>query len=98
MDEPFAGVDAATEKAIINLLRSMTEQKKTVIVVHHDLQSVPQYFDYVIMLNTRLVACGPTETVFTQENLTGTYGGKLTLLTDVGELIKREGFPNREAK
>jgi manganese/zinc/iron transport system ATP- binding protein len=98
MDEPFAGVDAATEKAIINLLRSMTEQKKTVIVVHHDLQSVPQYFDYVIMLNTRLVAYGPTETVFTQENLTGTYGGKLTLLTDVGELIKREGFPNREGK
>ena len=50
------------------------------------------------MLNTRLVAYGPTESVFTQENLTGTYGGKLTLLTDVGELIKREAFPNREAK
>lgn len=98
MDEPFAGVDAATEKAIINLLRSMTEQKKTVIVVHHDLQSVPQYFDYVIMLNTRLVAYGPTETVFTQDNLTATYGGKLTLLADVGDLIKREAFPNREAK
>jgi manganese/zinc/iron transport system ATP- binding protein len=98
MDEPFAGVDAATEKAIINLLRSMTEQKKTVIVVHHDLQSVPQYFDYVIMLNTRLVAYGRTESVFTQENLTGTYGGKLTLLTDVGDLIRREGFPNREAR
>ncbi|HEY0654251.1 MAG TPA: metal ABC transporter ATP-binding protein [Chryseosolibacter sp.] len=98
MDEPFAGVDAATEKAIINLLRSMTDQKKTVIVVHHDLQSVPQYFDYVIMLNTRLVAYGPTETVFTQDNLTATYGGKLTLLTDVGDLIKREGFPNREAR
>jgi manganese/zinc/iron transport system ATP- binding protein len=98
MDEPFAGVDAATEKAIISLLRSMTEQKKTVIVVHHDLQSVPQYFDYVIMLNTRLVTYGPTETVFTQDNLTSTYGGKLTLLTDVGELIKREGFPNREKK
>lgn len=98
MDEPFAGVDAATEKAIINLLRSMTEQKKTVIVVHHDLQSVPQYFDYVIMLNTRLVAYGPTESVFTQDNLTSTYGGKLTLLADVGDLIKREAFPNREAK
>lgn len=98
MDEPFAGVDAATEKAIINLLRSMTEQKKTVIVVHHDLQSVPQYFDYVIMLNTRLVAYGPTESVFTQDNLTATYGGKLTLLADVGDLIKREAFPNREAK
>lgn len=96
MDEPFAGVDAATEKAIINLLRTMTEAKKTVVVVHHDLQSVPQYFDWVIMLNTRLVAYGPTETVFNQENLHETYGGKLTLLADVADLIKRESFPNRE--
>lgn len=98
MDEPFAGVDAATEKAIIGLLRSMTDAKKTVIVVHHDLQSVPQYFDWVIMLNTRLVAHGPTEDVFTQDNLQATYGGKLTLLADVADLIRREGFPNREAK
>src|SRR5688572_12542982 len=96
MDEPFAGVDSATEKAIIELLRNMTEAKKTVIVVHHDLQSVTQYFDWVIMLNTRLVACGPTQTTFTQHNLQETYGGKLTLLSDVGELIRREGFPNRE--
>jgi manganese/zinc/iron transport system ATP- binding protein len=98
MDEPFAGVDAATESAIINLLRTMTESKKTVIVVHHDLQSVPQYFDWIIMLNTRLVAYGPTATTFNQENLQQTYGGKLTLLADVADLIRREGFPNREAK
>ncbi len=98
MDEPFAGVDAATEKAIINLLRTMTEAKKTVIVVHHDLQSVPQYFDWVIMLNTRLVAYGPTNTTFNQHNLQETYGGKLTLLADVADLIRRENFPNREAK
>jgi manganese/zinc/iron transport system ATP- binding protein len=98
MDEPFAGVDSATEKAIIDLLRSMTEAKKTVIVVHHDLASVPQYFDWVIMLNTRLVAFGPTDTTFTQQNLQETYGGKLTLLSDVGDLIRRENFPNREAK
>ena len=96
MDEPFAGVDAATEKAIINLLRTMTEAKKTVIVVHHDLQSVTQYFDWLLMLNTRLIACGPTSTVFTQQNLQETYGGKLTLLSDVGDLIRRENFPNRE--
>lgn len=96
MDEPFAGVDAATEKAIINLLRQMTAAKKTVVVVHHDLQSVANYFDWLIMLNTRLVACGPTEEVFNQRNLQETYGGKLTLLTDVGELIRRESFPNRE--
>lgn len=98
MDEPFAGVDAATEKAIISLLRTMTEAKKTVVVVHHDLQSVPQYFDWIIMLNTRLVACGPTVTTFNQDNLQETYGGKLTLLADVGDLIRRENFPNREAK
>jgi manganese/zinc/iron transport system ATP- binding protein len=98
MDEPFAGVDAATEKAIINLLRTMTEAKKTVVVVHHDLQSVPQYFDWLVMLNTRLVAYGPTEKVFNHENLQETYGGKLTLLADVADLIRREAFPSREAK
>src|SRR5688572_25372876 len=91
MDEPFAGVDAATETAIINLLRTMTEAKKTVIVVHHDLQSVPQYFDWIVMLNTRLVAYGPTDKIFNQHNLQETYGGKLTLLADVADLIRREG-------
>lgn len=98
MDEPFAGVDAATEKTIIGLLRTMTESGKTVIVVHHDLHSVSQYFDWVIMLNTRLVAFGPTNTTFTQKNLHETYGGKLTILSDVGDLIQKESFPNREAK
>lgn len=96
MDEPFAGVDAATEEAIIELMRSMTSAGKTVIVVHHDLQSVTNYFDWVILLNTRLVGYGPTETTFTQEKLQELYGGKLTLLNDVAELIKREAFPNRE--
>jgi manganese/zinc/iron transport system ATP- binding protein len=96
MDEPFAGVDAATEKAIVTLLREMTDQNKTVIVVHHDLQSVSQYFDWVVMLNTRLVASGPTETTFTSENLESTYGGKLTLLTDVADLMRRESYPSRE--
>jgi manganese/zinc/iron transport system ATP- binding protein len=96
MDEPFAGVDAATEKAIIQLLQSMTSSGGTVMVVHHDLQTVSQYFDWVILLNTRLVAYGPVETAFTSENLRETYGGKLTLLTDVGELLRKEHFPNRE--
>lgn len=98
MDEPFSGVDAATEKTIINLLRNMTHHGKTVMVVHHDLHSVSQYFDWVIMLNTRLVAFGPTETTFTQKNLHETYGGKLTILSDVADLIRRERFPSREAK
>ena len=96
MDEPFAGVDAASEKTIIELLRQMAQNNKTVVVVHHDLQSVPQYFDWVIMLNTRLVACGPTKSVFTQENLQETYGGKLTLMADVANLLHKENFPSRE--
>ncbi len=98
MDEPFAGVDAATEKAIIQLLQNMTAANKTVIVVHHDLQSVTSYFDWVILLNTRLIANGPTASTFTQQHLQETYGGKLTLLSDVGDLIRRENFPNREEK
>jgi manganese/zinc/iron transport system ATP- binding protein len=98
MDEPFAGVDAATEKAIIILLREMVNANKTVIVVHHDLQSVSQYFDWVVLLNTRLVASGPTTQAFTKENLNETYGGKLTLMDDVADLIRREDFPNREEK
>jgi manganese/zinc/iron transport system ATP- binding protein len=96
MDEPFSGVDAATEKAIVTLLQSMTSQNKTVIVVHHDLQSVKQYFDWIIMLNTRLVASGSAATTFNAENLEATYGGKLTLMADVADLIRRENYPSRE--
>ncbi len=96
MDEPFAGVDAATEKAIIQILKELTEQGKTIVVVHHDLQSVTSYFDWLIMLNLRLVACGPTEEVFTPEMLEETYGGKLTLLTEVGQLMKAGQFKARE--
>jgi manganese/zinc/iron transport system ATP- binding protein len=98
MDEPFAGVDAATEKTIINLLREMAKQGKTVIVVHHDLQSVTEYFDWVILLNMRLVASGKTENVFNTELLQETYGGKLTMLSDVGNLLRQERFPSRETK
>lgn len=98
MDEPFAGVDIATETAIIELLRTMREQGKTVIVVHHDLQSANEYFDWVVLLNMRLVASGPTEHILTQELLEQTYGGKLTVLTKVGELLRKQEFPSREAK
>lgn len=96
MDEPFAGVDAATEKAIVELLRDMSAQNKTVIVVHHDLQSVARYFDWIILLNMRLIASGPIENTFTPELLQETYGGKLTLLTEISELIQKNRFPNRE--
>ena len=82
MDEPFAGVDVATERAIIALLKELKKSGKTCVVVHHDLQTVPSYFDHVILLNMRVVDVGPTEVVFTEENLKKTYGGKLTLLSE----------------
>ena len=85
MDEPFAGVDAATERAIVDILRQLRESGKTVIAVHHDLQTVHEYFDEVVLLNMRLIAAGPTADVFTPDNLRKTYGGKLALLDQLGE-------------
>lgn len=90
MDEPFAAVDAATEKAIIKVLQDLSEQGKTVIVIHHDLQTVSEYFDHVILLNMRVVAAGPTESVFTRENLTKTYGGRLTLLDEAARAFANQ--------
>lgn len=82
MDEPFAGVDATTEKAIITLLHELKDQGKTVLVVHHDLSTVKEYFDHVVLLNGELVAEGPTETTFTADNLLKTYGGRIAMLQD----------------
>jgi len=87
MDEPFAGVDATTERAIVELLRSLREQGRTVVCVHHDLQTVPEYFDWVVLLNLRLVAAGPVPEVFTTENLHRTYGGQLKILTQAAEAL-----------
>ncbi|MEM1227488.1 MAG: ABC transporter ATP-binding protein [Planctomycetota bacterium] len=89
MDEPLAAVDASTEATIIDLLRQMRADGKTAIVIHHDLQSVPDYFDHVVLLNMRVVATGPTAEVFTSENLQKTYGGRLTLLDEVTEAMRR---------
>ncbi|MGE3107792.1 MAG: metal ABC transporter ATP-binding protein [Phycisphaerales bacterium] len=88
MDEPFAGVDAATEAQIVEVLRAMRAKGKTVLAVHHDLQTVPEYFDHAVLLNMRLVAAGPTSRVFTKENLHKTYGGRLTMLVDAAEAVK----------
>ena len=89
MDEPFAGVDAATERAIVDLLRDLRAQGKTALVVHHDLPTVTEYFDDVLLLNMRVVAAGPVAAVFTDENLRATYGGKLSLLDQVGTKMAR---------
>jgi manganese/zinc/iron transport system ATP- binding protein len=93
MDEPFAGVDASTERAIVELLRSLRAGGKTVVAVHHDLQTVPEYFDHVVMLNMRLVAAGPTAEAFTAANLNKTYGGRLTLLDQAAEAVRRSSTP-----
>ncbi|GAB3226040.1 metal ABC transporter ATP-binding protein [Algoriphagus aestuariicola] len=92
MDEPFAGVDMATETAIFQLLRDMTTSGKTVIVVHHDIHSAMNFFDWLIMLNLHLVASGPKESVMNEEMLRKTYGGKLNLLTRVTDLIRQKDF------
>lgn len=80
LDEPFAGVDAVTERAVIAILREIQESGRTVICVHHDLQTVPEYFDWVALLNMRLIAAGPVEEAFIAENLHRTYGGRLAIL------------------
>lgn len=89
MDEPFAAVDAATEQAIVGILRSMRAAGRTAVVIHHDLHTVPDYFDSVVLLNMRVVAEGPTHEVFTRENLERTYGGRLTLLEEATEALRR---------
>jgi manganese/zinc/iron transport system ATP- binding protein len=80
MDEPFQGVDAVTERAIIALLRNLRAEGKTVLVVHHDLQTVPEYFDWVTLINVRRIASGPVTEVFTEANLRATYGGRIAFL------------------
>ncbi len=92
MDEPFAGVDMATETAIFQLLQDMAAAGKTVLVVHHDIHSAMNFFDWVIMLNLHLVASGPKEQVMNEELLRKTYGGKLNLLTQVTDLIRKQDF------
>ncbi len=97
MDEPFAGVDAATETAIVELLRELKERGKTLLIVHHDLATAREYFDKLLLLNMRLVAYGGVEEVFNAELLQKTYGGRLTILTEVaGETAGRSEY-EREA-
>jgi manganese/zinc/iron transport system ATP- binding protein len=80
LDEPFQGVDAPTERAIIDVLDGLAEEGKTIIVVHHDLQTVPEYFDSVLLLNVRAIDSGPVSEVFTEENLRLTFGGRVGVL------------------
>ncbi len=87
MDEPFVGVDAKTERTIFDLMNELREEKKTILVVHHDLGKVTEYFDKLILINQTLVAYGDTDLVFNKELISKTYGGRLTILQKTEELI-----------
>ncbi len=91
MDEPFAGVDAATERAIVAVLKELNAAGKTIICVHHDLATVADYFDHVLLINVRKIADGPVESTFTSENLQATYGGRLAA-THVAEVARSPGL------
>lgn len=92
MDEPFAGIDLASESVIMGLLRKLRAQGKTVFVVHHDLNTIDTYFDWLIMLNMRLVACGPVADVFTPASLSAAFGKSYAILDEALKLAK-----NRES-
>ena len=94
MDEPFQGVDATTERAIVTLLQSLRQQGKTVIVVHHDLQTVTSYFDWVMLLNVHRIDSGPIETVFNEDNLHRTYGGHVGILSSSADVPPSQVLAN----
>ncbi|WP_421858508.1 metal ABC transporter ATP-binding protein [Oricola sp.] len=97
LDEPMAGVDATTERAIVDILRGLRDRGKTVIVVHHDLQTVRSYFDWLMILNVRAIAQGPVSEVYTAANLRDAYGGQIALLerdatlTDTPDVVPLHG-------
>jgi manganese/zinc/iron transport system ATP- binding protein len=91
MDEPLAGVDAATERTVADIIAKLAAEGRTVICVHHDLQTVPVYFDHVVLLNARLIAAGPIATAFTAEHLQKAYGGRLAETELPGSAVPARG-------
>jgi len=91
LDEPFQGVDAPTERAIIGVLNRLADEGKTIIVVHHDLQTVPEYFDWVLLLNVRAFESGPVDEVFTDSNLRLTFGGRVGVVAGAEPVEMTEG-------
>src|SRR5262249_1583546 len=86
LDEPFAGIDLATEKTLVELLKKLCSQGKTIIAVHHDLPTVIDYFDWGLLINMHLIACGPLTEVFHRENLLKTYGKTAPLFEEAVKL------------
>ncbi|MCL7939963.1 metal ABC transporter ATP-binding protein [Halomonas sp. ATCH28] len=97
LDEPMAGVDATTERAIVDILRRLRDAGKTVIVVHHDLQTVRSYFDWLLILNVRVIAQGPVAEVYTADHLRQAYGGQIALL-DEATFLSGEGVAEAEER
>jgi manganese/zinc/iron transport system ATP- binding protein len=89
MDEPFNGIDLATEKSIIDLLRRLKSDGKTILIVFHDLPNADKYFDYLLLLNRRLIACGPVDQVLTEEKLMLTFGKRQCLFDEVASLTAK---------
>lgn len=89
-DEPFSHVDSVTEKLFVQILQNKKMEGKTIFIVHHDLHTVKKYFDWVILLNTCLVAAGPLETTFTKENLLKAFGKNFIFLTEAAKLSEEK--------
>jgi manganese/zinc/iron transport system ATP- binding protein len=90
MDEPFTGIDIASESIIMNLLRQLKGGGKTVFVVHHDLNTVESYFDWIIVLNMRLIACGKTQEVFNADTLNAAYGKSYAIFDEALKLSEQK--------
>jgi len=84
LDEPFVGVDATTEEKIIQTLKELSKQGKTILVIHHDLSTAKTYFDEIILLNQRLIACGETSAVLNEKNIAQTYSSQSNILHQTG--------------
>ena len=89
MDEPFVGVDMTTEHRIVEIMKELANDGKTIIVVHHDLNTVDDYFDKVILLNQRLIGVGITKEIFIRKNIAMTYAPQMKILQDIGLIDAR---------
>lgn len=96
MDEPFAGVDATTENSLLTIMDQLKRDGKTVVIIHHDIETARNYFDWIVLLNTRLIKSGLTHEVLTKENLSQAYGGSLNILHQLGDELEKKQFPVRE--
>lgn len=96
MDEPFVGVDIKTETLIMDILKNLTKEGKTVLVVHHDLQSIEKYFDWLVLLNLRLIASAPVKDVLQKNLIDEAYGAKLSILSDLGNTLEKESLDPRD--